>query len=227
MSRIIRAAQIDFSDLASAAVVSENLRFVLPVPPLEGGGELLVGPDGETLTDRDGAAIEGRGIVFFDPDDQSWEVAPGDGTGVLLFSPITREQGAKLGAYIATLAPNPRNLRLEQLKAVIRFVIEELRLRSAYSSTRAYVAEAMAAAGKLRSGSGLHQRKRDICRAVHIAGKGSFLGPAASPQRFADGVVIVKHGDSVRAVQPISFEANYQFLDGRPARMAELPTQAP
>src|SRR5580698_7178463 len=76
-----------------------------------------------------------------------------------------------------------------------------------------------------RQMSRLHQRKRDICRAVHIAGKGSFLGPAASPQRFADGVVIVKHGDSVRAVQPISFEANYQFLDGRPARMAELPTQ--
>jgi len=226
MSRIISAAQIDFSERASAAVVSESLRFVLPVPKLKGGGELLVGPDGETLIDRDGKVIEGRGIVFFDPDDQSWEVAPGDGTGVLLFSPITREQGARLAAYIATLA-RPQDLRLEQLKAVIRFVIDELRLRSAYSSTRAYVAEAMAPAGELLAGSGLHQRMRDICRAVRIAGKGSFLGPAASPQRFAHDVVILKHGDSVRAVQPLSFEANYQFLDGRPARMAELPTQAP
>ncbi|HEX4097302.1 MAG TPA: hypothetical protein VHX64_11275, partial [Caulobacteraceae bacterium] len=70
-------------------------------------------------------------------------------------------------------------------------------------------------------------RADQVCRAVYVPGSGSFLGPAASPQLFLAGAVILKHGDSVRLVQPVSFEAGYRFMDGRPARVSELASQSP
>jgi len=227
MDRVIRAEQIDFSDDASVAVVSQTLRYVLPVPALEGGGEALIGPNGETLFDQD-KPIAGRGIVFFDPDDQSLEAVPGDASGVILFSPISEDEGAMLSTFIATLSARPERLRLEQLKEIVRYATEDLRLASAHSSTRDYVAKALAPVEDAAArGCGLYRRRGDVCRAVHVAGEGAFLGPGASPQRFAGGVVILKHGDSIRAIQRHSFEVTYQFLDGRPARVAELPTQRP
>jgi hypothetical protein len=228
MERVLRPDQIDFSDEASAAVISQSLRYVLPVPALSDGGKRLVGPNGETLFDED-KPIRGRGIVFFDPDDQSWEVAPGDGSGVILFSPIGEDEAAKLNTFIATISSRPERLRLEQLKEIVRYATQDLGLASAHSSTRVYVAQALEPVEDAAArGCGLYRRRRgDICRAVHVAGKGAFRGPGASPQRFVGGVVILKHGDSVRAVQRRSFEATYQFLNGRPARVSELPTQTP
>lgn len=227
MDRIIRADQIDFSDEASAAVVSQTLRYVLPVPALDGGGEELIGPNGETLFDQD-KPITGRGIVFFDPDDQSLEAVPGDASGVILFSPIGEDEGAMLSTFIATLCARPDRLRLEQLKEIVRYATQDLGLASAHSSTRDYVAKALSPVeDAAERGCGLYRRRGDVCRAVRVAGKGAFLGPGASPQRFVGGVVILKHGDSIRAIQRRSFEITYQFLDGRPARVAELPTQAP
>jgi hypothetical protein len=228
MDRIIRPDQIDFSDEASAAVMSQSLRYVLPVPALDGGGEALLGPNGETLFDHD-KPIVGRGIVFLDPDDQSLEAVPGDASGVILFSPISEDEGAMLSTFIATISARPEHLRLDQLKEIVRYATEDLGLASAHSSTRDYVAQALEPVEDAAArGCGLYRRRRgDICRAVRVAGKGAFLGPGASPQRFVGGVVILKHGDSIRAVQRRSFEITYQFLDGRPARVAQLPTQTP
>jgi hypothetical protein len=229
MQRVLRADQIDFGEGASTPVVSDSLRFVLPVPALADGGEPLARPDGEPLLDREGRVVEGRGLVFMDPDDRAWEVARGDGGDVILFSPVTEAAGVALTRRIGELAATPRELTLEALKAVIAFAVGELGVRASYATSRAVVAQTMIpAAATVRSGCGLYRRRADqVCRAVHVRGAGAFLGPAASPQLFEDGAVILRHGDSVRVVQCASFEAMYRFLDGRPARVAELASQSP
>jgi hypothetical protein len=221
----ITASQIDFSDGASTAVISDAARFVLPVPVLAGGGEPFTAPDGGALLDRKGRPIEGRGIVFLDPDDQSWEVAPGDGSGVILFGPMTPATTQALSRRIGEADA----LGLSELKAVIAYAVGDLAIRAAYASSKAYVAAAMVAEpDAAQQGYGLYRRLADqVCRAVYVPGSGSFLGPAASPQMFADGAVIIKHGDSIRLSQPASFEAAYRFMDGRPARVSELASQTP
>jgi hypothetical protein len=228
MDRLIKASEIDFSDAATAPVISQSLRYVLPVPKLAGGGEELVGPRGGKLYNH-GKLIRGRGIVFYDPDDRSWEVVPGDATGVILFSPITEDLGAELSTFIATITGRPEMLKLEELKEIVRYATQDLAIASAHSSTRQFVAESLEPVeDSAARGCGLYRRRRgDICRAVFVPGSGAFLGPGASPQRFSDGVVILKHHEAVRAVQRGSFEITYQFPDGRPARVAELPVQAP
>jgi hypothetical protein len=227
--RLLRADQIDFSDAVSTPVVSDSFRFVLPVPAWPDGGEPLVRPDGAPLTDRDGRLIEGRGIAFIDPDDRCWEVARGDGSAVILFSPVTEATAAALMRRIRELATTLADLTIEDLRALIAFAVGELGIRASYATSKAVVADTMIAEPTAAaSGCGLHRRRADqVCRAVYVPGAGAFLGPAASPQLFADGAVILKHGDSVRVVQPISFEAGYRFLDGRPARVAELASQSP
>jgi hypothetical protein len=229
----ISADQLDFCDGASTLVVSDTLRFVLPVPRFEGGGEPLVYPHGEhagkPFVDRNGKVITGRGIVYFDPDDESWEVGRTNGCDVILMSPINREQGAKLVAKVKTFAANPADLTLDQVKAILRYALETVRVRSTHASTTAFVAEALVPVEPADfPGFGLHSRRADDpCRAVFVAGSGRFLGPAASPQRFRGGAVIVRHGDDVRLVQRRSFERTYRFPDGRPARISELAVQAP
>ena len=227
MDRVIRAEQIDFSDAASTPVVSESLRFILPVPALEGGGEPLRQPDGSRFFHRDGREMRGRGIVFFDRDDQCWETARGNGKDVIIFSPI---DPAKAAALAARIGAEPERLTLDELKAIIDFAYDALHVRSAHNAPRAYVAQAMGPTDQADAGRqyGLYRRKAgDVCRAVYVPGAGAFVGAGATPQRFKDGAVILRHGDSVRLVQPGSFEETYRFVDGRPARIADLASQTP
>jgi hypothetical protein len=227
--RVIRADQIDFSDEASTAVVSDSYRFVLPVPAFADGGEPLIHPEtNATFTDRSGRPIEGRGIVFFDRGDRSWEVAPGDGSGAIVFSPITERQSATLCAALDR-DDAAHGLTVAAIKRLIDYAYDALGVASSYSTTLDYVEAAMTRVTPGgRGGWGLYRRKAvDVCRAVYIAGDGAFLGPAATPQRFKGGAVIVRHGADVRLVQGPSFETTYRFLDGRPARVVELARQAP
>jgi hypothetical protein len=229
VERILTVEQIDFGDSASSAVVSDAHRYVLPVPVLAGGGEPLVRPDGAPLIDREGRAIVGRGIVLFDHDDNAWEVAPGDGSAVILFGPVTEAAADAFSRRIGELASDPRDLTLSDLKALIAFACGELAIRASYTTSWRYVDATMVPeAGVSAGGHGLYRRRADqVCRAVYVPGAGAFRGPAASPQLFADGAVIIQHADSVRLAQPASFEAFYRFLDGRPARVSELASQSP
>ena len=173
MRRLLRPDQIDFSDGASTPVVSGSFRFVLPVPAWPDGGEPLV--------DREGNAIEGRGVAFLDPDDNCWEVAPGDGSAVILFGPVTESVAAALSRRIAELAATPDALSPQQLRMLIAFAVGELGVRASYASSKAVVADTMTAEpAAVASGCGLHRRRADqVCRAVHVPGDGAFLGPAA------------------------------------------------
>ncbi len=232
MTRTITAADIDFSERASTLVYSDTLRFVLPVPKLAGGGEPLVAPPGEkaaeSFVDHKGRPIKGRGVVFYNPDDECWQAAPGDGTAVIIVSPIDAAQGAELAQKVKTLSPDPEALTLEQIKSVIRFA-GQLGIGAAYNSTRAFVAERMTPSDpKAPAGFGLHWRKAgDTCRAVFVSGAGRYRGPAATPQTFRNGAVMLKQGESVRLVQTRSFEATYRLPDGKPAHVRDLKAQDP
>ena len=110
---------------------------------------------------------------------------------------------------------NPEAATLPDLKRVIAFAYDEVGVRSAHDSSRVYVAAALTPLG--RPGFGLHRRKTtDVCRAVYVPGGGAFQGAGATPQRFEDGAVIVKHGASIRLVQPASFEATYRLALNQP-----------
>jgi hypothetical protein len=231
MPRRITADQIDFGPQASTPVVSDTLRFLLPVPAFGEAGEPLVSPEtGEPFVDRDGKAITGRGLVFFNPDDRSWQAARGDGRGVVLFNPITSDQAERLAAKVSGFAADPNDLTLAQFKAVLDFARGELGIVSQYNTSRDYVASAMTPAdpeGPIPA-YGLYRRNRqDLCQAVFVLGAGVFHGPAASPQRFGHGAVIVRHGAEVRLVQPVVFEATYKHADGRALKAADLAVQSP
>jgi len=230
--RTITAADLDFSDEASSLVYSDTLRFILPVPKLKGGGEPLAPPPGEKATgaflDHRGRPIKGRGVVFYNPDDECWQAAPGDGSAVIVFSPVDEAKGAELAAKALSFSPDPEALTLEQIKAIVAFA-GELGIGAAYDSTRAFVAQRMRPFDrKAPRGFGLHWRKaHDKCRAIFIPGAGQFHGPAATPQTFRNGAVIIKQGKSMRLAQARSFAATYRFTDGRPAVVSELKQQDP
>lgn len=233
MTRTLSADDFDFSEGASTLVYSDTLRFILPVPKLEGGGEPLDPPRGEeargSFKDRNGRTIEGRGIVFFNPADDCWQVALGNGAAVIIIAPVTEAEGDALMAKVRSTSRDPEQLTLEQLKAIIRYAIDDLKMRAAFDSTRAYVAERMTPVDTAAPpGLGLHRRKvHDYCYAVFVPGAGRFLGPAATPQVFKAGAVILRQGDDVRLLQPAWFATHYRFPDGRPAEASELKVQDP
>ena len=87
-------------------------------------GEPLHPPPGEeaggSFKDHHGRPIEGRGIAFFNPADDCWQVARGDGAAVIIIAPVTEDQGDALMAKVRRLSRDPERLTLEQLKAMIR-----------------------------------------------------------------------------------------------------------
>ena len=229
---MITSDEIDFSPQSSTAVISGAQKFILPVPAFADGGEPLVYPEGDKaglpIVDREGRKISGRGIVFHNDEDGAWQVAKGDGTAVIVINAVTRDKAAKLKAKIAGLAPSPEALSLAQLKQVLAFARKELDLRAIYDTSRDFVTRRMSkVSGQGRIAYGLHKRDaRDICQAVYLPGKGEFQGPAATPQRFSNGAVILKQGDDVRLIQPEVFEATYTHPDGRRLKVSELKRQA-
>ena len=232
MGRTITADQIDFGEDVSTPVISNTLRYILPVPALPDGGEPLVQVEGESagmpFLDRDGRTVEGRGLAFFNPDDGCNTFVRCDGRGVIILGVVDTDQAARLDAKIGSLATVPSELTLADLKEVLRYAEEDLGL-IAHNSTREFVGSAMTpVAGEGSDTHGLHRRRADlICRAVYVGGSGHFLGPAATPQVFVDGAVILKVQGSVWLAQCASFEKAYRHPDGRPVSVSELAVQSP
>jgi hypothetical protein len=230
--RTITADEIDFSPAASTAVVSDTLRFILPIPVMADGGAPLRQVEGEAagqpFIGQDGRPIEGRGLAFFNPDDGCNDFARCDGRAAIIVGHMTEELGRRLDGEVRSLAADPGQLGLDDLRAILTFATERLGL-TAHSASRDYVRDAMTpldAAGV--EAYGLHRRRGDQqCRAVYVAGAGRFLGPAATPQVFSDGAVIIALQGAVWLAQPASFEAHYKHPDGRSIRVAELAAQIP
>ena len=77
---------------------------------------------------------------------------------------------------------------------------------------------------------GLKKRDdRDICRAIYVAGRVLYEGPTVTPQVGDDGLIIVKIGERIAAVQPEIFRETYRHADGQEIRSvaAEIRNQDP
>ena len=229
-ARRVTAADLRFDPDRSTSVISSAQKFVIPVPAFGRSGEPLVYPEGDEkagkpILDYEGKLIGERGLVFFNAKDKSWQAVAGDGEGVIIVNEVTKEQGDRLDEKIRGFQTDPNKLTLTQLKQVLDFARDELELGDMYNSDRSFVKanmtpaaadEVSRAGGKEIEAYGLKKRDdRDICHAVYIPGKFVFEGPAASPQIFEDGGVIVEQGGELRGVQPDVFMRTYRLQNGR------------
>ena len=217
------------------AVISDAQKFIIPVPAFGGDGEPLVYPQGHEkagrpILDYEGKPVGERGLVFFNVKDQAVQAVAGDGDGVIIVNEVTREQAEKLHRKIQSFQQDPSKLTLPQLKEALDYAREDLQLGDMYNSTRSFVkakmtpaapGEAPRAAGGEIEAYGLMKRDdRDVCHAVYIPGKFVFEGPAATPQVFANGGVVLEQGGKYRGVQPEVFVRTYRLHDGRPITSA-------
>jgi hypothetical protein len=206
------------------------------------GGEPLVYPQsyekaGQPILDYTGKPVGDRGLVFFNGKDRSWQAVKGNGEGVIIINEVTQEQAKKLYQKVQVLKPNPNNLTLDELKQVLSFAQEQLGLIDMYNSSRSFVLEKMTPviAGEVPKVDGneikaygfVKRDDRDVNQAIYIPGEFVFEGPAASPQEFKDGGVIVEQGGKMRGVQPDIFVRTYKLSNGRSISSvtADLQTQ--
>jgi hypothetical protein len=219
-----------------ASVISSAQKFILPIPNLHGNGEPLVYPDGDDagkqIADWEGNPIGDEGVVFFNAKDQAWQAVPADGTGVVIMNQATEEQAADLHQKIDTVLQGTgrtiSQLTLEETKEIITYAAQDLALDDMYNSDTGFIESKMTPVGPPSKAEafGVYKRDdRDICQAIYISGQGEFQGPAATPQKFEDGAVILQQGDSVRLIQPDAFEETYRNSDGSKLTAAELPIQ--
>jgi len=223
-------------------VISNAQKFIIPVPAFVQGGEPLVYPQsyektGQPILDYTGKPVGDRGLVFFNGKDKSWQAVKGDGEGVIIINEVTREQAKKLYQKVQELKPDPNNLTLDELKQVLSFAQQQLGLIDMYNSSRAFVQEKMTPviAGEVPKVNGnevkaygfVKRDDRDVNQAIYIPGEFVFEGPAASPQEFKDGGVIVEQGGKMRGVQPDIFMRTYKLSDGQSISSvtADLKTQ--
>ena len=228
--RRIAPADLKVGSGYSTSVISNAQKFIIPVPAFVQGGEPLVYPQsyekaGQPILDYTGKPVGDRGLVFFNGKDKSWQAVKGDGEGVIIINEVTREQAKKLYQKVQELKPDPNNLTLDELKQVLSFAQQQLGLIDMYNSSRAFVHEKMTPviAGEVPKVNGnegkaygfVKRDDRDVNQAIYIPGEFVFEGPAASPQEFKDGGVIVEQGGKMRGVQPDIFVRTYKLSDGR------------
>lgn len=235
--RTIAPTDLKVGQEFSTPVISNAQKFILPVPALGMAGEPLVYPAGyekagQPIVDYKGEPIGDRGLVFFNGKDKSWQAVKGDGEGAVIINEVTQEQAQKLYEKVQSLKPDPNQLTLDELKQVLTFAQQQLGLVDMYNSTQSFVQEKMTPViagdipmvnGKEVAAYGFKKRdERDINQAIYIPGTFVFQGPAASPQKFEQGGVIVEQGGKMRGVQPDIFVRTYQLSDGR--AIAEVST---
>jgi hypothetical protein len=240
--RRIAPADLKVGSGYSTSVISNAQKFIIPVPAFVQGGEPLVYPQsyekaGQPILDYTGKPVGDRGLVFFNGKDKSWQAVKGDGEGVIITNEVTQEQAKKLYQKVQELKPDPNNLTLDELKQVLSFAQQQLGLIDMYNSSRAFVQEKMTPviAGEVPKVNGnevkaygfVKRDDRDVNQAIYIPGEFVFEGPAASPQEFKDGGVIVEQGGKMRGVQPDIFVRTYKLSDGRSISSvtADLKTQ--
>ena len=240
--RRIAPADLKVGSGYSTSVISNAQKFIIPVPAFVQGGEPLVYPQsyekaGQPILDYTGKPVGDRGLVFFNGKDKSWQAVKGDGEGVIIINEVTQEQAKKLYQKVQELKPDPNNLTLDELKQVLSFAQQQLGLIDMYNSSRAFVQEKMTPviAGEVPKVNGnevkaygfVKRDDRDVNQAIYIPGEFVFEGPAASPQEFKDGGVIVEQGGKMRGVQPDIFVRTYKLSDGRSISSvtADLKTQ--
>ena len=241
--RHVAADMLDWSPGATTAVISSAQKFIIPVADFGDSGDPLVYPDGHEkaglqITDYKGNPIGTSGIVFYNAKDKAVQAAPGNGSAVIILNQVTQRQADELYGMIASFGKRPDTLTLAELKQVLTFARDTLGLVDQYNSNRAFVKTWMTpvtappcdSSGREIEAYGLKKRDdRDICRAIALRGPVLYEGPTVTPQVGDAGLVVVKIGDRIAAVQPEIFCETYRLADGREISSAfdDLQVQEP
>jgi hypothetical protein len=228
-SRTITAEDLDMSN--AAAVISRAQKFILPIGALKDGVELRypAGHEnaGEKIVDFEKKPIGDRGVIFYNSTDNSVQAVQGDDSGVIIFNLVNQSQADMLRAKHDELAKGSSTPGILDHAGILSFLdyATSLGLTDRYNSTREFIRKRMTPVGDLGANEyGLYKRDdRDICHAVRLDGSGFFKGPAASPQKFEDGAVIVQQGKEYRLVQCDAFEQSYCYSDNTAIDARELP----
>lgn len=223
--REIDPSKIDFS--VGLACVNRTQRFVLPIPELPEGGELLVFPEG---TAKEGQAIKtnpdgstARGIVFFNGKDQAWQAVRGDGKGVIIINEVSAEEAASISLRLETL--KDENLpEIDRLKQLLSYARDSLGFIDFYNSNAESVAKNLRTVGA--DNPHHYQVTKDtVHRAVYITEAFTVKGPVQ--QVYPDGGVILNDGAHSWGIEKGVFLRNFRAIDnGFEVPVSELPPLA-
>ena len=204
-------------------VISSANKFVLTIPKTQ--GEPLVDPNtGKAITDWEGKPVGESGVVFYNAKDNAIQAAPTDGNAVIIINEVNEEQANKLQEKVLSLAKDPTNLTLANIKEILEYAQSELGLKDMYNSDNGFISKKMSSVGsQMRDANGnlwgrLKRDDRDVCQAVLIKGPLTFEKQSGEQgvvsQECKDEAVLVKQGDDVRLVQLDVFLRTYKNTDG-------------
>jgi hypothetical protein len=225
---------VDFN--GAKTVVSSAQKFVIPIPAFENGGEPLVYPTwhdkaGSPILDYKGRTIGDRGIVFENPTDMVVQAAVGDGTKIIIVNQVGREQARRIEEMVRSLNPDPAQLTLEQVKDVLAWLYQS-GMKDFYDSSVTFLEKSLTRVGAAPVGAdgaeipafGLHKRDdKDTCYAYRVTGPCTVEGASAEPTTFLGEGIVLKHGDSFRAIQLEEFLETYTTPDGTALTADEIP----
>lgn len=238
--RSITADQVNWGE--GADVTSNARKFIMPVPNFE--GEPLIYPDG--AKDKDGNSIAGtpikdwqgnpigdKGVVFFNPKDQSWQAVKSDGQGVVIMNQMTEEQGKNL---MDKVGGDPMKMSLDQFKDFLSYASSEVGCKDMYNSDRGFIEKKMNAIESSPSGYpqfGMFRRDdQDVCKALFTEGPAEFNAPTTGGimvklQIPEEGGVLLRQPDGkgflFRKIDNEVFEETYKNKDGTPVSVGDLP----
>lgn len=191
----------------SLCVVNRTKRFILFVPALMHGGEMLVFPN---VARRAGQPIkQGRGVVFFNGVDQAWQAALGNGEDTIVINDITAAQAdALLQKHIALCGQNSA-LNLESIKKLLAFAKDELGIIDFYNKR----ASSIARDTRLIDPNNpffMEVSKPQIHQALYVPQAFAFDGPVQ--QVYPNGAVMVSDGRRCWGVGTEVFMRGYKTI---------------
>jgi hypothetical protein len=206
--------------------------FLIPVPincgsPMaypfyvEGGRTIKAGMP---ILDKEGKE-KGTGIVFINHTDGAVQAAKDDGKSMIIVNGLSPVQANALMHYYQSLVLDSDKANKEQISEVLRFAHEDLGIDDFYNGSQSKISgfEVERLNGFAANCGIFIRRSQDERFAMIGLGSGIFAGPASSPQRFTDNVVVVKNDKHAWMVQTADFLKTYRHPDDREIEIGQLP----
>jgi hypothetical protein len=222
----LHADSIDFSN--ALRVVNRTRRFVLEVPTLENGGELLVYPEGcaqsgEAIKKTPEGATD-RGVIFFNTKDSVWQAARGNGKETILINDISAEQAGLLHSKLLELG-SAGPLDADGIRQLLRYARDTLGCVDFYDKKLSGVEAEM----KVIDEDNPYYRevtKETVHLAVLVRHGFTFEGPV--PQVFPEGAIILNSGKHSWGIDKGVFQRNFKAVqDGALRSLQDLEREFP
>ena len=214
-------------DMSQATqVIQCAQKFILLIPQLS-DIEQIIHPLGKSsnqiITANNGCHIGEKDVAFYNSKDNSYQAVKVDGTGAVIINEVSETHASLLESKVDEYFKTPECLTRMQIKNILEFACS-IGLVDMYNSDRSFIQKQMTPVGSHSfKNYGLYKsNSHNICLAIRLVGNGEFIGPAATPQKFKDGAVIVKQGENFRLVQSDIFERTYQLPNGEAINVSNL-----